>query len=295
MPFLTPLRYPGGKGRLANFIKLVFRENNLFDAPYVEPYAGGAGIALALLFDEFTSHIHINDLNKSIFAFWNSVLNESDALCKLIHDTPVDMNEWAKQQSIQQRADQVSKLELGFSTFFLNRTNRSGIIAGGVIGGKKQDGPYKLDARFNRKNLELRIQRIARYRDRISIYNVDAAQFITNTLPQISTNALVYLDPPYYVKGQGLYENYYQHDDHVNIAGLVAGIKQHWIVSYDNVPEIHSLYKSYRQIVYDLSYSAGNRYSGSEAMFFSNQLAIPATQSPALIKINRVYQTLLPL
>ena len=295
MPFLTPLRYPGGKGKLANFMKLVFRENNLLDAPYIEPYAGGAGVALALLFDEFVSHIHINDLNRSIYAFWYSVLNETDALCRLIRDTPLTMVEWENQQTIQQRADQVTALELGFSTFFLNRTNRSGIITGGVIGGKSQDGPYKLDARFNRDNLESRIQRIARFRDRISIYNMDAALLIQNVLPSISHNALVYLDPPYYVKGQGLYENYYEHNDHLEIARLVAQIPQHWIVSYDNAPQIQSMYNIHRQITYNLSYSAGDRYSGAEVMFFSDRLVVPVVESPALIRPKRVFQTLLPI
>jgi len=276
-------------------MKLVFLENNLLDAPYVEPYAGGAGIALALLFDEFASHIHINDINRSIFAFWHSVLNETDALCRLIHDTPVTMREWENQKAIQQRTDQVDSLELGFSTFFLNRTNRSGIITGGVIGGKNQDGPFKLDVRFNQDNLESRIQRIARFRDRVSIYNMDAAQLIQSVLPSISHNALVYLDPPYYVKGQGLYENYYEHNDHLEIARLAAQIPQHWIVSYDNATLVQSMYSVYRQITYNLSYSAGDRYCGSEVMFFSDRLVIPVVESPALIPPRRVFQTLLPI
>ncbi|MBA4376630.1 MAG: DNA methyltransferase [Anaerolinea sp.] len=295
MPFLTPLRYPGGKGKLANFMKLVFRDNIILDAPYVEPFAGGAGVAIALLFDEFTSHIYINDINRSIYAFWHSVLNDTDALCQLIHDTPVTIEEWESQQSVQQSADQATTLELGFSTFFLNRTNRSGIIAGGVIGGKKQDGPYKLDARFNRKNLISRIQRIARFSNRISIFNMDAAQFIRDVSPRISNNALVYLDPPYYVKGQGLYQNYYEHDDHLEIARLVAGISQHWIVSYDNTPQIQAMYNGFRQIIYNLNYSAGQRYKGSEVMFFSDRLVIPAVENPALIPAKQVFQTLLPI
>lgn len=295
MPFLSPLRYPGGKGKLANFMKLVFRENNLLDVPYIEPYAGGAAIALALLFDEFASHIYINDLNRSIYSFWYSVLYETDALCRLIQDTPVTMMEWENQQAIQQHADQVTILELGFSTFFLNRTNRSGIITGGVIGGKSQKGPYKLDARFNRDCLESRIQRIARFRDRINIYNMDAAQLINNVLPDISHNALVYLDPPYYVKGQGLYENYYDHKDHLEIAQLVAKIPQHWIVSYDNAPQIQSMYNIHRQITYNLNYSAGDRYSGAEVMFFSHKLVIPDVISPGMIHPKHVYKTLLPV
>ncbi len=290
MAFLTPLRYPGGKGKLANFMELMFQENNLLDAPYIELYAGGAGVAIALLFDEFSSHIHINDVNRSIYAFWHSVVNETDQLCSLIRSTEITIDEWKKQQAIQDHNEEASLLKLGFSTFFLNRTNRSGIIKGGVIGGKNQDGPYKLDARYNKDDLISRIQKIARYRSRISIYNIDAADFISQTLPTLPTQSLIYLDPPYYVKGQGLYEDFYSHNDHVLISRLVRNIQQHWIISYDNVDPIVQMYQGYRQITYNLSYSANNRYKGAESMFFSSQLSIPPTSNPILVSkklINR--------
>jgi len=283
MAFLTALRYPGGKGKLSNFVELMFQENNLLDAPYIEPYAGGAGVAIALLFDEFTSHIYINDLNRSIYAFWHSVLYETDQLCSLILSTPIDMDEWHRQHRVQSHVDDVTLLELGFSTFFLNRTNRSGIIKGGVIGGKKQDGPFKLDARYNKVNLISRIQKIARYGSRISIYNQDAAEFIQNVLPTLPARALVYLDPPYYVKGQGLYEDFYNHEDHLAISRLVKTIQQHWIVSYDSAEQILGMYDGYRKIAYDLSYSAGDRYKGAEVMFFSSSLSVPPIKSPTSV------------
>lgn len=295
MRFPSPLRYPGGKGKLANFVKLVFCHNNLFDAEYVEPYAGGTGIALALLFDEYVSHIHINDLNHSLYAFWYVVLNETEALCNRIRDTAVTMEEWYRQRAIQEQAAEVSLLDLGFSTFFLNRTNRSGILKGGVIGGKNQAGVYQLDARYNVDDLVWRIQRIARYRNRISIYNQDAADFIANVLPNLSDDTLIYLDPPYYVKGQDLYENYYDHNDHVEIATLVSQISQNWIVTYDNVPEIHALYSGYSNLTYDLSYSAAERYRGAEVMFFSPGIDIPDVSSPALVKRSTVNQYQVPL
>lgn len=283
MRFHTPLRYPGGKRKLANYMKLVFRYNNLLDGQYVEPYAGGAGIALALLFEEYASHIHINDLSKRLYAFWHSVLYETEALCTLIQDTEVTMNEWYRQRDIQAQTDEVSLLNLGFSTFFLNRTNRSGILRGGVIGGKDQTGPYKLDARYNKQDLSRRIKRIARYKGRISIYNEDAADFITTIVSTLPNNTLIYLDPPYYIKGQELYENYYRHEDHERISTLVANINQKWIVSYDERPEILQFYDGYRHITYHLSYSATERYKGSEVMFFSDDLDIPVVTNPAKI------------
>lgn len=292
MPFVSPLRYPGGKGKLANYIKLIFQYNELLDGHYVEPYAGGAAVALLLLYSEYVSHIHINDISKPIFAFWHSVLNDTEELCALIQDTEVSMDEWYRQKLIQEQDEQVSLLELGFSTFFLNRTNHSGILKGGVIGGKKQKGTYKLNARYTKTNLIQRIKRIARYRSRISLYNEDAEIFIKLIDTQLPEKSLVYLDPPYYVKGKGLYEDYYEHQDHLDISNIIAGIEHRWIVSYDKTQEIQNMYSDYQQVAYSLSYSTAKRYRGTEVMFFSDHLIVPPIKNPAKIN-NRTFANIL--
>lgn len=274
MQFTTPLRYPGGKGRLTQVVADIMEENGLVGGHYVEPYAGGAGVALSLLMLEYASHIHINDLNPSIHAFWDAVLNDTERLCALIRNKRVSMAEWRRQQIVQQDID-ADPLDLAYSTFFLNRTNRSGIILGGVIGGKYQEGPYKLNARFNKADLIRRIESIATFRYGISLHKYDAADLIDKLLPSIPRRSLVYLDPPYYVKGKGLYQNHYEHCDHAVIATKVAKIKQPWLVSYDNVPQIKNLYSAYRSLVFGLKYSAQARYEGSEIMFFSNGMKIP--------------------
>lgn len=285
MKFNTPLRYPGGKGKLTGFLKMIFEQNDLLDGHYVEPYAGGAGIALNLLTHSYASCIHLNDLNPAVFGFWHSVINQPEALCKAIRDVKVTMEEWHRQKAILNAPANHSPLDIGFSTFFLNRTNRSGIIWGGVIGGKNQDGAWKLDARFNKDDLIRRIEKIAMYRSRIRLYNLDAAELIKTVLPTLPNKTLVYLDPPYYVKGRGLYENHYLHDDHVSIAKLVKKhINHHWIVSYDHAPEIIEMYKGCPTITYGINYSAQDRYKGAEAMFFSKKLVIPDVENPANLK-----------
>lgn len=285
MGFYTPLRYPGGKGKLTDFIKLVFEQNDLLDGHYIEPFAGGSGIAIELLLLEYASCIHLNDLNRSIYAFWHSVVNHPDELCARISKTHVSMAEWRRQKDVQNDAESQDLLDLGFSTFFLNRTNRSGIIKGGVIGGKTQQGAWSLSARYNKPDLCNRIEKIGRHASKIRLYNLDAADLITGVLPSLPQRSLVYLDPPYYVKGQGLYENHYQHDDHAVIAQLVKKkIKLPWIVSYDHTPEILGFYAECRSIVYGLNYSAASRYEGSEAMFFSDKLIVPDVKNPAKLK-----------
>ena len=275
--FVSPLRYPGGKLKVVDYVKRLFEANELLDGTYIEPYAGGASVALTLLFSEYTSRIKINDIDRSIFAFWHSVLNETDALCRMITDTPVNMDMWQVQREVQAHKQEVDLLELGFSTFFLNRTNRSGILSGGVIGGKNQDGNFKIDARYNKADLIERIESVAEYADRIELTSMDAVELI-KSIRKPSEKTFCYLDPPYYVKGRDLYLNYYNDDDHKAIAKAVKKYRGKWIISYDAVDFIRELYQGYRQKEYYLSYSAGNPAKGKEIVVYSDDLVIPEVE-----------------
>jgi len=286
MPFYSPLRYPGGKRRLVNFMKTIIQENNLLGCQYVEPYAGGASLGLALLFDGYANHIHINDVDRAVYAFWYSVLYKTEELIQLIQETPVTVDEWDRQRKVQENKNKVSLIKLGFSTFFLNRTNRSGIISGGIIGGKKQEGSWKLDCRFNKPELIKRIRKISESKKKISLYNIDASVFIQTKLPNIQANSLVYLDPPYYVKGQEmLYVNFYEPDDHKDISNLLQHVHQRWVISYDDVPEINLLYNGYRSLAYELHYTAQEKYKGKEVLFFCNNMVLPDSRDPQNIKV----------
>ena len=274
----TPLRYPGGKAKLALYIKRLMKVNQLLDGEYVEPYAGGAGIALELLFHEYVSRIHINDVSLPVYAFWKAVLNHTDELCRLVVDTPLTVKVWDKQKVILGNASDYDDLALGFATFFLNRTNRSGILNGGIIGGRDQTGPWKIDARYNARELVHRIQSIARMKDRIRLTRRDALRFLKSGVTRWSPKTLIYLDPPYYAKGRDLYYDFYEPKDHACVADFVQkNIKlQRWIVSYDNDPAIRQLYKSSPHIVYDIGYSARSSRLGSEVMFFGKGLKVPS-------------------
>lgn len=274
--FFTPLRYPGGKGKLAEYIKAIIKENGLVGGVYVEPYAGGAAVAIELLLLDYVEEIHINDLNRSVHAFWHQVLNNADALIERIKAATVSMDEWFIQKKIQ--TDPNAKLEdIAFSTFFLNRCNRSGILKGGVIGGKEQAGHWKLDARFNKDDLIERIRRISRHSDRITLHNRDAGQLVKELSEELPEKTLFYLDPPYYVKGKGLYDSFYVHEDHLLVSKIVQQLKkQKWIVSYDDVQEINRMYPECPAIRYRLSYSAQTRERGGEVMFFASTLIVPA-------------------
>lgn len=262
---------------------LLFRTNRLLDGEYAEVYAGGAAVALTLLYGEYARKVHINDLNRGVHAFWIAARDRTDDLCRLVRDAKLDMAEWERQRAVQFATDP-DPLDLAFSTFYLNRTNRSGIITGGVIGGKHQTGEWKIDARFRTADLVRRIERIGRWSSRIEIHNLDGAVFLKTVARKLPAKSLVYLDPPYFVKGQEmLYANYYGPQDHAEVAGLVRQLKVPWVVSYDDTPEVRALYEDQPTVAYDIAYSASERYRGREVAFFSDGLAIPDVSDPARV------------
>lgn len=243
--FYSPLRYPGGKNRLAKLIGKICEANNIREH-YVEPYAGGASVALFLLLEKKVDKITINDYDRSIYAFWYAVLNHTEELCTHIEQLDINIKNWLKAREVQKNKAHENLLTLGLSTFFLNRTNVSGILRGGVMGGQKQQGPYKMDCRFNKKELLRRIKLIAENKDRIKLYHLDALALIEE-IERTSNNAqtIFYFDPPYYAKGASLYMNYYTDEQHAEIAKAITRIQRvHWIVSYDDTPEIERMYKT---------------------------------------------------
>lgn len=281
----TPLRYPGGKARFAPLITEIIASNKLRGGHYLEPYAGGAGVALVLLMDDVVSHIHINDADPAVAVFWRSATQQTAELCAMVANEPITMEAWHHWREVMLGQVPGTELERGFATLFMNRTNRSGILKGGVIGGKAQEGAYKLDARFMRDELCLRLARIGQRAAAISVYEEDAFRLLCDCHRFLPPKSLIYLDPPYYVKGAGLYRNFYKHEDHEQIAHLLGStrFRRPWMVSYDNVDEIRAMYSFARSFTYGLHYTAQQRYTGSEVMIFSDRVTPPdMTQEPAV-------------
>ncbi|WP_416448492.1 DNA adenine methylase [Leeuwenhoekiella sp. A2] len=268
--FDSPLRYPGGKARIFPFVSNLIYENDLIGCSYAEPYAGGGGLALKLLFDEFVSSIYINDLDKSIYALWVTMLNDNVRFCDWIEDLDVTVENWIYYKNIQKKPENIEQIELAKSTFFLNRTNVSGVIKGGMIGGFEQKGKYKIDVRFNKDDLIKRIKKIHRFRERIYVSNLDGLQFIKK-MGQKKEDVFIYLDPPYYQKGADLYMNFYKEKDHKKLSEKIRKTKNRWMVSYDNHDFILNLYSEKNKLTYKLSQSTSNRI-GDEVLIFSDNL-----------------------
>lgn len=273
----TPLRYPGGKSSLSSFLAQVIVLNNLQGGTYVEPYAGGAGAALNLLFKGAVNHIVINDFDPAIYAFWVSVINETDEFACRISSVPLTIEEWHRHKNILKTHKLQSFFDVGFAAFFLNRCNRSGILKAGPIGGQHQTGEYTLGARFHRENLIEKIRRIERHKKGISVYNLDAIDLLQKVVPSIDGPKLVYLDPPYFKKGHQLYLNAYEHDDHENLAWALGKMSSSdcWVLTYDDAQEISDLYQDSITSTYTLNYSAAKAKQGRELLISPPWLVLP--------------------
>tara|TARA_R110002050_G_scaffold166164_1_gene296675 strand:+ start:2147 stop:3040 length:894 start_codon:yes stop_codon:yes gene_type:complete len=274
--FYSPLRYPGGKNKLSAFIAKICIDNNI-NGHYVEPYSGGASVALFLMFEGFVNKITINDKDRSIYAFWHSILNKNKQFCELIENAELTVKEWKKQKEIQENKKTANLLELGFSTFYLNRTNRSGIINAGVMGGINQNGNYLMDCRFNKKSLINRVKKIGKNRKNIRLYKKDAIKLIEKIEKEsLDENVVFYFDPPYYLKASTLYMNHYENKNHKKVSDKIKNIQNiKWIVSYDNVPEIRNLYSDCIKKEFSFNHSAYKSRVGKEILFFSDNLKRP--------------------
>lgn len=273
--FRSPLRYPGGKALMAPFIAEILRRNNMHNVHYVEPYAGGGGAALNLLLSNSVDTIHINDANVGIYSFWHYLLSESERFIEIVERIPISLEQW----QIEHRVvldEKMPSFELGVATFYLSRTNRSGVITAGPIGGKSVEkqatATYKIGCRFNKKELVNRLRTIVNCRDRIVVTQEDALKLLGHL---DSNNTFVYLDPPYYVKGKSLYMNHYRCAEHKELANFLCNAKFSWLLSYDDVDEIRSMYNMFDLYNFQLPYTVNRVKKGMELMTHSRDIKLP--------------------
>ncbi|WP_342552935.1 DNA adenine methylase [Paenibacillus sp. FSL R7-0652] len=285
----SPLRYPGGKSQLAGFVRNLMYLNNLSKITYIEPFSGGSGISINLLLKEVVDRIFINDFDPSIHAFWYSILHKNDEFVQKIIDTPITIECWLDQKKIyeQNRNDPYS-LSNGFATFYLNRTNRSGIISGGVIGGLKQEGKYKIDCRFNKQSLINKVRRIGEKRSKINLFNLDAKVMVTEIISSlVPKNSFIFFDPPYYVQGKNLYQNSFEHEDHISLRDSILNLKEYyWITTYDHQEPLINLYSSVPKYQYYLTYSAQTKRREKELLFCSEKTKIESFERVLVEQLN---------
>ena len=269
--FASPLRYPGGKTRLASFLANVidknFRKNEKIIL--VEPYAGGAGASLTLLFAGKVNKIIINDFDKAIYTFWKVAVSNTDYLIQKIRRTEITVNEWRKQKNIFKTP--LNQHELAFATIFLNRTNRSGIINARPVGGMGQNSEWKINARFTKQTIIDRLQKIKKFRNKIEVSRFDGIQLLEKLEKKSqSENYFIFLDPPYHQKSKSLYLNYYNDEDHKSLAKFLETSSLKWFMTYDDVPYINDLYSKKRTEMVSVQHNAFKSRIGKELMIFSD-------------------------
>ena len=271
---VTPIRYPGGKTKLYSFVRDLLQKNNLLHGTYCEPFAGGAGLAIKLLEKKDVNHLVLNDADPAIYAVWDLILHSPDELCDFIQNVDISIEEWDRQKQVYSERDNYSLSELGKATIFLNRTNVSGVITGGVIGGREQKGNYKIDARFNKESLIKKIRTIAALQDHIDLYNLDALEMMDQVFPDLEDRTLVNFDPPYVKKGKQLYKNSFTTEDHTRLKNRIAECNKSWIVTYDVCDLVKELYTDFRGGFIDVYYSANEIRKAQEYVFYSDNLVI---------------------
>ncbi|BCS56802.1 DNA methyltransferase [Adlercreutzia equolifaciens subsp. celatus] len=271
----TPVRYPGGKSKIYPEFRAILERNGLIGASYAEVFAGGAGLAIKLLLRSDVSSIVINDYDRAVFCMWDAIVNNSDEMCSFVNDVDLDVKTWKKQREIYRKRETADPLELAKATFYLNRTNVSGILGGGLIGGLDQKGAYKMGARFTRDTLIKKIENIADRKDDIEVSQLDAEVFIDRYLQ--NKGLFAYLDPPYVQKGPGLYRDSFDEAKHRSLAKKLGNCKSKWVVTYDKDILIDSIYDQYESTSIDIAYTANARTVGKEKIILGPGLSWPET------------------
>ncbi|NQS82091.1 DNA adenine methylase [Pantoea agglomerans] len=270
---VSPFRYPGGKGKLSRFLALFIATNNLQGCMLVEPFCGGAGGTLPLLLAGLIDKLYLNDLNAGISGFWESLKNNPSNLIDMVEREPVNIESWHHWRNVYFSNDEYTPLEKGFSAFFLNRTNRSGMLHAGPIGGREQKGDYKIDCRFNRVSLIKKLEKISNFSNRIIVTNNDAIKCIS----RLKVDTLIYADPPYVKEGRNIYNEFcFTDSEHLAFSKALKRSKSHWLLSYDDHPLIHKLYSSSGINIVELSYAINKARIGRELLIASTNSRQPS-------------------
>lgn len=267
---VSPFRYPGGKAFLSSFLADRLPQSVNGERHYAEPFCGGAGAALILLKSQRVSHLHLNDADIRIYSAWRAMLTESERFIERLITTPVDLDTWHwASDLVKSGAPKEYNFDLGYATYFLNRTSRSGIIIGaGPIGGYNQTGNWKIDARFNSSALANRIRWVGSVCDKVTLTNEDGLTFLHRSLQRIPLiNTLFFVDPPYVQAGGRLYLNAMNEAKHIALSDILQNSQlQHWILTYDDHPLIRSIYSKQKIEQLGVSYSLQNKRKENEVL-----------------------------
>ena len=257
---ISPLRYPGGKGKMLKQLEPLFPDRA---DTMIEPFAGGASASLAMLFAGRADRIILNDLDPGVYAFWNAVLESTNELLDAVKGINGTREEFLKAKEILSVPDGHAEVELAAAFLLANQLAFSGITKAGIAGDYQR--------RWNYKKVADRIQKIAAYKDRITVMNKDALEVIEEYY--WDKNNFLFVDPPYILQGKRLYREWYEADDHMKLADLIRDLTLSYpgcakiIVTYDACKETEELYSFpfTRKIYMERDYSCSRKKAGIPA------------------------------
>lgn len=286
MALLSPLRYPGGKGRWWRVVARALAQSGLLDSHYIEPFAGGAGLALELLRRWFVKMILLNDLDFPVYCFWKCATERTDQLIRFVRSVRVNMDEWYRMKEIyaKGRSGEGDLFEIACAFLFLNRTNHSGILSGAPIGGYAQNGRWKMDVRFNRDVLAAKLETIGSMRRRIQVCRMDGVDLISQLEP--TQKDVIFADPPYYRNGHRLYLACDDHAWHERLGSVLQEETVPWILTYDDVEDVRKIYRQYRPTYVNVKYSAREKRVASEVVFTSRHIRFFDLRGTAALTIS---------
>lgn len=262
----TPFRYPGSKSSFTNVVKKIITYNRLENSVLIEPYAGSAAVTLALISEGICSKAIIGERDPLLYSFWKVVFSNPKTLIERVKKSNIDLQTWQSLQPLL-RVDNPKDHdlnELAFAALFLNRTNFSGVMHAGPIGGKSQTSAYKIDCRFNKADLIQRIIGINKLKSRIKVKFGDALKLIEKS--KNIENSIFYIDPPYFLQGPKLYRHNYNTTQHMELAAVLNECKFNWILSYDSHSVIRNLYENQSHVLTPFQYSTRKPKSENELL-----------------------------
>ena len=276
-PTVTPLRYPGGKTWLFEYVKEFLHFHELESKIVVEPYAGSASISVGLLRGNLMKEAYIGEKDPIIVSFWNAVLTRNDELVEYISTLEVTMETWfaLKKYLSPTSTTNYDIVEVAGAFLFYNRTNYSGIIKGGPLGGKKQLSPYKLDCRFNKERIIERIRGLKGLYGRLHIVESDGLVFMQEMSSKFPEDSFFYVDPPYYGAGKDLYRFYFTDMEHESLSDFLTNLDPPWLLSYDNAEFIRNLYQMRTKFPVYTDYQSGHLKREVKELLISNRIIPP--------------------
>jgi DNA adenine methylase len=249
-------RYPGGKSRIAH--QIVKEMGNIQE--YREPFFGGGSIGLEVLESlPLGADVWVNDKYPPLASLWKMIIEDPYPLMDRISEYVPTVDDFFRIKQIFLGMPEIlSEEERAMMCLVLHQISFSGlgVKAGGPIGGKTQKGTYKVDCRWSPRTLNAKILKAHRLfqRANVTCTAVDYVRLLEDATPQTT----VYLDPPYYVRGNDLYQEPFSVQDHEELAVILRGLDCKWFISYDDCPEIRDLYSWAKIIEFKRQYAIKN-------------------------------------